>query len=222
MESFLTKYHPEKTEDLVIPKKNHLGNMLTFIARPYVGSWLLHGDDGLGKTASAQIMAKAAVDRPDHILTITEPTPKEMDRIGRIVNARPPLDGRMWAVILDGVDKLSEKDRYRLAHHMDGAGPVVWIFTASKMSKLNEHFTSRCHRQHFSAQGMAEPGAAHLKRIAALEGAALSQNQALKIMRECKNNMREAIQTLDVRIRGDVTPGKQPEQGSDPAVFRLS
>jgi hypothetical protein len=100
-------------------------------------------------------------------------------------------------------DAIPPGGQVRLLSALEDTAPAIWIFTSNEEAENWEpRFLSRFTVLQFSNQGLADPATRWLCRISILEGMELSYAEGEKIIRASKNNLRGALQRLEV-ILGD-------------------
>jgi DNA polymerase III delta prime subunit len=78
---------------------------------------------------------------------------------------------------------------------------TVFIFTANDTERLQPRFLSRCMTLQFSSHGMAKDTASLLERIWLAEGGtADNMPNVLRMVQDSKNNVRDAVNSLQVEL----------------------
>ena len=110
-----------------------------------------------------------------------------------------PLLAPRWAVIVDEADAIPFGGQIRLLKILQGLPHhAVMIFTSNEdASHFEPRFLSRLKTVRFTTQGLAEPGAVWLSRIAKEEGFDIAVGEAEKRIRNSRNNLRDALNALD-------------------------
>jgi replication-associated recombination protein RarA len=197
------KYRPQAFQDLVLPSPHGLGAAVRFIDNPSRSRWMLVGKSGLGKTSLAEIMARACADPmcTEHFVG----PDLDSTQVSKIVSATrtSPLFGRFYCYVCHEADAIPPGGQVRLLSALEDPAPAIWIFTSNEEAENWEpRFLSRFTVLQFSNQGLADPATRWLCRISILEGMELSYAEGEKIIRASKNNLRGALQRLEV-ILGD-------------------
>ena len=130
-------------------------------------------------------------------------------------NENTPPKQIPWRVII-----VDEADEMTNAAYIDLLGimpskewehfPLVLIFTCNHVErvdsrgnltwKLEPRFLSRCRHLKFSTYGMFDDIVAHLKRIWSLEAPGVPEPKIEDIVRESKNNIRDALSALELEL----------------------
>jgi DNA polymerase III gamma/tau subunit len=78
---------------------------------------------------------------------------------------------------------------------------TVFIFTANDTERLQPRFLSRCMTLQFQSHGMAKEAATLLERIWIAEaGETAQQPNFLRLVQDSKNNLRDAVNSLQVEL----------------------
>lgn len=168
-------------------------------SKPVPSAWLLEGPSGIGKTTAALCVA-GALGSPLDVLQINgqdmnSDKVRELAETVRLASWRP----NGWrVVIIDEADRMSEAAQVLWLSLLENLGRCVVIFTSNEKSDFEPRFLSRLKVLHYTTQGMAPAGAAYLQSVAAREGFPLDERTATKLMREAGNNLRAALQALEL------------------------
>jgi replication-associated recombination protein RarA len=196
---FTQKYRPRSIDQLVLPPNHGLEAAFKFIADPFDSAWFLRGKSGLGKSSLAEIMAAACA----HPLCIRRLVGPDLDSgtvadiaskagIGSVFSTR-------YCFIVEEADGLPPKGQKRLLDLLEHYSGSVWIFTSNEeLSDIEPRFLSRCIVLSFTNQGIAEPAMKWITKIAGLERLQLDPGEAETMIRKAKNNLRAALQALQV------------------------
>jgi DNA polymerase III delta prime subunit len=201
-ETFLAKYCPSSFQDLVKPKDRDFSAIEDFLETPYLSHWLLHGNLGLGKSTTAFLMAQRVAGNTDHgsarSLSGNEINAGVLKEIQ--ITAQYLPRGLFHVVVVDEADTIPGFFRTSLLKMTDpkdlnAPRNTIWIFTSNEEPEkaLGEKLSSRVNRVRFSSQGIAEPAARWLMKIASLEGFNLPEAAAKNLVKETQNNLREAL-----------------------------
>jgi DNA polymerase III gamma/tau subunit len=196
------KYRPQTFLDLVLPSAHGLAPAIQFLCSPARGRFMLIGKSGLGKTSLARIMASVC----SHPLSTQHLVGPDVDshkakELTDTCRTRP-LWGRYHCYIIDEADAIPKGGQIRLLSALeDTTLNAVWICTSNEDAESWEsRFLSRFTVMHFTNQRIAEPATKWLLRIAGLEGLPLNADEAERIIRNAKNNLRDALQRLDFML----------------------
>ncbi len=196
------KYRPANVTDLVLPDKHGLAAALQFCAQPYPSAWLFHGKPGIGKSSLADIMAKLAAKSPMSIQRFVGPD-LSSENVRALVSSFTyrPLGGGHHVVIVHESDAIPRLAQIRLLDLLERLKEfhLVMCFTSNEdLENFEGRFLSRVKPQLFSNQGIANPAKDWLLRIARLEGIPLTKPQAVRIIKLSCNNLRGALQRLEI------------------------
>jgi hypothetical protein len=158
MESLLTKYRPTSFDE-ILGQDAVVRALSLFAAEPYTTAMLFHGESGIGKTATAHVLARhlgCNVDEGE-LGGFTEIRSGEMriDRVERVLELLRfrPLFGNGWKVLI-----CNEADRMGLPVEtiwldaLEALPPrTVVIFTTNAVNKLSRRFRDRCEVYHFTS-----------------------------------------------------------------------
>jgi replication-associated recombination protein RarA len=201
------KYRPKSLAQLVLPPQHNLAAALRFVRAPYPASFLLSGRSGLGKSSLAEIMAAAA----SHPLSIQHFVGCDLDSFTvkslEATCTSRPLFGDRYSFVIDEADAIPAGGQIRLLRLLEIARYCCFIFTSNEgTDQFEARFLSRLIVQTFSNQGLAEPAARWLSQVARAEGLEMSINEGEKIMRTSRNNLRAALQALEILLAENEIP----------------
>ena len=200
-QSLTAKYQPQTFAEFVgldKPKKI----LAKFAERPYANSFLFEGPSGTGKTTMALALAKQLNAEVLHIPSQHCSVSEVEDTIRRCWFA-PMFAGGFFVVIVDEADQMTDKAQLLFLSKLDAtARPpnTIFIFTCNDTAKLEPRFLSRCLRVEFSSYGMAGDAAAFLANIWQQEAPGAEQPNFDKIMRDSRNNLRDAVTRIESEL----------------------
>jgi replication-associated recombination protein RarA len=227
-ETLISKYRPTNLTEMVLPWQHGLTKALDFLSNPYPEAFLFYGCAGLGKTSLARIMAHAAAGDPFSVRYLSGPD-LDSNTVRDIAAAsyHPPLFGKYYAYVVDEADQTPRGGQIRLFSLLENLGHTVWIFTSNEsMEEFEPRFVSRVKPLLFSKQGIMEPATEWLLSIAQKEGISLSKTGAANLIRESNNNLRMALQALelkgaDQKKRHQIVPSEARKTVPEPALNDL-
>lgn len=163
---------------------------------------MLIGKSGLGKTSLARLMAEAC----SHPMSTQHLVGPDLDsyRAKELADAcrTRPLWGQFYCYIIDEADSIPKGGQVRLLSALeDENSHAIWICTSNEEAETWEpRFLSRFTVLQFTNQRILVPATKWLLRIAALERLSLNAEEAEGIIRKSKNNLRGALQRLELML----------------------
>ena len=200
-QSLTAKYQPQTFAEFIgldKPKKI----LAKFAERPYANSFLFEGPSGTGKTTMALALAKQLNAEVLHIPSQHCSVSEVEDTIRRCWFA-PMFAGGFFVVIVDEADQMTDKAQLLFLSKLDAtARPpnTIFIFTCNDTAKLEPRFLSRCLRVEFSSYGLASDGAQFLARVWQQEAPNAAQPNFEKLVKESRNNLRDALTRLESEL----------------------
>jgi DNA polymerase III gamma/tau subunit len=200
--SLSEKYRPRDLADFVgleKPKK-----VLTkFAASPFPNAaFLFVGPSGTGKTSAALALCEMVRGELHHIpsQSCNVATVEDITRQCHYV----PRDNTLHVVLVDEADQMTAQAQLAFLSKLDGTAfppQTVFIFTANDTERLQDRFLSRCMTLQFSSHGLAKEAASLLERIWIAEaGSTENAPNFLRMVQEGKNNLRDAVNSLQVEL----------------------
>ena len=195
------KYQPE-TIDAFIGLDKVKRIFAKFLLAPYKSAWLFNGPPGTGKTCFAIALAKQLNAEIKHI-------PSQECNVANLSEVirqcwYVPRNNTFHVVLIDEIDKASNAAQLQLLSKLDATGfppQTVFFLTCNSTDTLEARLISRTRQIDFSSHGLAEPGAELLERIFSREAPnATDKPNFLRIMREAKNNVRDALMCLETEV----------------------
>jgi len=221
------KYRPRTFDDLIGQEAMVRTLRNAFETGRIAHAFMLTGVRGVGKTTTARLLARALnYTSADHdgpsvnltplgehceaIMASRHPDVLELDAASRtgVADMRDLLDGSRYApvsarhkvYIIDEVHMLSNASFNALLKTLEEPPPhVKFIFATTEIRKVPVTVLSRCQR--FDLKRL-EPAvlAAHLGRVAANEGATVSEEGLALIARAAEGSVRDGLSILDQAI----------------------
>jgi replication-associated recombination protein RarA len=205
-ESLSDKYKPKRVADFmqVFPRKV----MLSLLASPRPGAYFFLGASGLGKTEMALAVANELPAQLTHVAS----KDCDLERVRRIKLAcnyvphdmfNPERRCKMHVVIIDEADQMSGPAQLAFLSLLDATGfppNTIFIFTGNSTAGLEDRFMSRVKLLPFSKEGMAPKIVELLASIWSQEAGDAEAPNFVRIVKDAKNNVRDAINTLEVEL----------------------
>lgn len=224
--SLADKYKPKRLAEFLQVMPRNV--MLNLLRNPKPMALYLVGGSGLGKTEMSLALANEMPAQLHHVAS----KDCDLDRVRAIRLAvtyvphdmfHPDRRCKMHIVVIDEADKMTENALLAFLSILDIVGQLntVFIFTGNaRPYDPSGRFMSRCKMLAFLPDGMAEPITKLLASIWAQETTAPLPDIS-SIVRASNNNVRDAINSLEVELMGlpvaeSVTPGFSISYGSVP------
>lgn len=195
------KYQPETISEFIgLDKPKRI--FTKFLEAPYKSAWLFCGPPGTGKTTFAIALAKQLRAEVKHI-------PSQECNVANVSDVirgcwYVPRNNTFHIVLVDEADKMSNASQLHFLSKLDGTAyppQTIFIFTCNSTDGLEPRFLSRTRQIDFSSHGLAEPGAELLASIFNREAPTASEKpNFLRIMRDAKNNVRDALMSLETEL----------------------
>ncbi|SRR6266446_6905514 len=199
--SLSEKYRPHRFADFVgLEKVKKV--LAKFADAPFPNAaFLFLGPSGTGKTTMALALCEAIRGELHHIPSqnCNVGTVEEVTRLCHYV----PRHNSLHVVLVDEADVMTPQAQLSFLSKLDGTAfppQTVFIFTANDTERLQPRFLSRCMTLQFSSHGMATDAASMLERIWKAEAGDAPCPNFSRIVRESANNLRNAVNSLQVEI----------------------
>jgi replication-associated recombination protein RarA len=200
--SLSEKYHPRSLRDFVgLEKPKRV--LAKFADSPFPNAaFLFVGPSGTGKTSMALALCEAIRGELHHI-------PSQNCNVATLEDVvrqcwYVPKNNALHVVLVDEADQMTPQAQLAFLSKLDGTAfppQTVFIFTANDTARLQDRFLSRCMVLPFSSQGLAKPTAELLERIWLAEaGETAEKPNFLRMVQDCKNNVRDAVNSLQVEL----------------------
>src|SRR6267154_590037 len=201
-EPLTEKYRPRSFDGFVGLEKSRKC-MSRLAATPFQSAWLFIGPSGTGKTTMALTLAEAMPAELHHIPS-QECNLENIDRVRRTCQYVPMEGKRMHLVLVDEADRMTDAAQVSLLSKLDSTNfppNTVFVFTCNDCSRLEPRFLSRLSVLEFSSYGIAKEATELLARVwdAETDNPAERPNFQ-RIVKESNNNVREALNRLQVEI----------------------
>jgi DNA polymerase III gamma/tau subunit len=200
-QSLAEKYRPRSIVEFVgleKPKKI----LAKFASAPYPSAWLFTGSSGVGKTSMAQALCGEVGGELHHIPS-QKCTVEAIENACRDCHYLPFSPGGFHVVLCDEADRMSNAAQLALLSKLDATAfppNTIFIFTCNETGSLEPRFLSRCRVIEFSSYGMAGDIAAYLDRIWHAEGGNGNAPDLVRLAKDSRNNVRDALMKLEVEI----------------------
>jgi replication-associated recombination protein RarA len=206
-ESLTDKYKPKRVAEFLqgFPKRV----MLSLLANPKPSAWFFLGASGLGKTEMALAVANELPAQLHHVAS----KDCDLEAVRKIKLAcnyvphdmfNPERRCRMHLVIVDEADQMSKPAQLAFLSLLDATGfppNTIFIFTGNSTQGLEDRFMSRVKTLPFSKEGMAPKIVELLALVWSQEGGtAGNAPNFTRIVKDSCNNVRDAINTLEVEL----------------------
>jgi replication-associated recombination protein RarA len=198
--SLSEKYRPRSMDAFVGLDK--VKRVLTkFSANPFPTAFLFVGPSGTGKTSMGLALADMLRAELHHIPSqqCNVQNVEETIRLCHYV----PRNATFHVVLIDEADRMSNAAQLAFLSKLDATAfppSTIFLFTCNSTDGLEPRFLSRCMELKFSSQGLAQPTAELLERIWKTEAGDAECPNFLRLVQDCKNNVRDAVNSLQVEL----------------------
>jgi replication-associated recombination protein RarA len=203
------KYRPHSMDEFVgLDKAKRV--LSKFLASPFPTTFLFSGPSGTGKTSMGIVLGESLNAELHHIAS-QECNVANIDAVLAQCNRSPyrffgenagPANWHL--VLVDEADRMSNAAQLKFLSALDATGfppQTIFVFTCNATDGLEPRFLSRCMELRFSSQGMAQPTAELLAQVWSKEAGETAETpNFLRLVQDCKNNVRDAVNSLQVEL----------------------
>lgn len=199
------KYQPQRVEEFLCERPRKV--MSGFLRNPYPSAWFFLGPSGTGKTTMALALAKQIPAELHHIaskecnLETVQDVAKRCYWMPRMATDWQPC--KLHLVLVDEADQMSPAAQLAFLSLLDATRwppNTMFIFTGNSTDGLEARFMSRVKVIEFSSYGLNNSIAALLARVWATEAGDAPAPNFQRIVKDAKNNVRDALNTLEVEL----------------------
>jgi replication-associated recombination protein RarA len=200
--SLSERYRPRTLADFVgleKPKKV----LRKFADSPFPNAaFLFVGPSGVGKTSAGIALCEMLRGELHHV-------PSQQCNVGNVEDVvrqchYVPKNGTFHVVLVDEADQMSKAAQLALLSKLDATAfppSTVFVFTCNSTEGLEPRFLSRCMELQFQSHGIAGETAKLLEFIWNSEaGESTEKPNFLRLVQSSKNNVRDAINSLQVEL----------------------
>ena len=201
------KYKPKRVAEFLVAFPRNV--MLSLLRNPKPSAWYFLGPSGLGKTEMAMAFGN---ELPAHVYHIAS---KDCDlakvrwikeRVayvpGDVMN--PGVKPLMYLFIIDEADSMTRDAVNAFLSLLDGSGRpgnAIFIFTGNAQpDDPSGRFMSRVKMLPFSKEGMSGEIVKLLTTIWAQEAGDAPAPNFARLVKDSKNNIRDAVNTLEIEL----------------------
>jgi replication-associated recombination protein RarA len=200
--SLTERYRPHSLTQFVGLDK--VKKILTnFAAKPFPNAaFLFIGPSGVGKTSAGIALCEMLRGELHHV-------PSQQCNVGNVEDVvrqchYVPKNGTFHVVLVDEADQMSKAAQLALLSKLDATAfppSTVFVFTCNSTDVLEPRFLSRCMELQFQSHGIASETAKLLEFIWITEaGESAEKPNFLRIVQSSKNNVRDAVNSLQVEL----------------------
>jgi replication-associated recombination protein RarA len=206
-EPLTEKYRPTTVDGFVGLEKPRKV-MAKLAANPFPSAWYFLGASGVGKTTLALALAAQMPGELHHIAS-KECTLETVQNLARQCHYMPRMADdwrpcRMHVCLIDEADQMSYPAQLAFLSLLDATAfppNTIFIFTGNDTANLEARFMSRVHLLEFSSYGIAKEAADLLAKVWDTEtDNPVERPNFQRIVKEASNNIREALNRLQVEI----------------------
>ena len=200
--SLTERYRPYSLAEFVGLDK--VKKVLTnFAAKPFPNAaFLFVGPSGVGKTSAGIALCEMLRGELHHV-------PSQQCNIANVEDVvrqchYVPKNATFHVVLVDEADQMTKAAQLALLSKLDATAfppSTVFIFTCNSTDGLEPRFLSRCMELQFQSHGIAAEAAKLLEFIWNAEaGEGAEKPNFLRIVQSSKNNVRDAVNSLQVEL----------------------
>jgi replication factor C small subunit len=201
-EPLTEKYRPHTFDGFVGLEKPRKV-MAKLAANPFPSAWLFIGSSGTGKTTLALALAEAIPAELHHVPS-QECNLENIERVRRTCQYVPMEGKRMHLILVDECDRMTDAAQVSLLSKLDATNfppNTIFVFTCNDSTRLEPRFLSRLSVLEFSSYGIAKDAAELLAKVWDAEtDNPVDRPNFARIVKESNNNVREALNRLQVEI----------------------
>jgi len=205
-EPLTEKYRP-RTFDAFVGLEKIRKCMSRLAAKPFPSAWLFIGPSGTGKTTMGLALAEAIPAELHHVPS-QDCNLENIERVRRTCQYVPMAGKRFHLILIDEADRMSDAAQVSLLSKLDSTNfppATIFIFTCNDSTRLEPRFLSRLSVLEFSSYGIAKDAAELLGRVWDAEtDNPVDRPNFQRIVKESNNNVREALNRLQVEIMGTI------------------
>lgn len=207
------KYQPQTVQEFLCEKPRRV--MTGFLRNPYPSAWYFLGASGTGKTTMALALAKQIPAELHHIaskecnLETVQDVARRCYWMPRMASDWQPC--KLHLVLVDEADQMSPAAQLAFLSLLDATRwppNTMFIFTGNSIDGLEARFMSRVKLIEFSSYGLNNAVASLLTRVWAIEAGDATAPNFQRIVKESKNNVRDALNRLEVELMSIDSPAK--------------
>jgi DNA polymerase III gamma/tau subunit len=200
-QSLAEKYRPKSIGEFIgLEKPKRI--LSKFAANSYASAWLFVGASGVGKTSMALALCEQIRGELHHVPS-QKCTVDAIESACRDCHYLPFAPGGFHVVLCDEADRMTPAAQLALLSKLDGTAfppSTIFVFTCNSIDGLEPRFLSRCRVIEFSSYGMAGEIAGYLDRVWHAEGGSGNGPDLVRLAKESRNNMRDALMKLEVEL----------------------
>jgi replication-associated recombination protein RarA len=203
--ALVDKYQPQTVAEFLCERPRKI--MSGFLRNPFPSAWFFLGASGTGKTTMALALANQIPAQLHHVaskectLQTVQDIAKQCYFMPRMATDWKPC--RLHLVLVDEADQMSSAAALAWLSILDATRwppNTMFIFTGNSRDGLEDRFMSRVKLVEFSSYGLNTAIAALLSRVWAIEAGSAPAPNFARIVKEAKNNVRDALNVLETEL----------------------